>query len=129
MALSGVIQAFLVLVIVLMYSATVWKSMDAYFRDEFKKHLAQENEKLRKLRQDKMLITKEKATIEQEVQGSMGDIKIKEEIIRGQENKGGCKKEGMPANKYKNQEEEEEYLDSSEVCPFTPPLDINGEGG
>uniref|UniRef100_A0A1B6IS92 Selenoprotein S n=1 Tax=Homalodisca liturata TaxID=320908 RepID=A0A1B6IS92_9HEMI len=129
MALSGVIQGFLILVVVLMYSASVWKSMDAYFRDEFKKHLAQENERIRKLRQDKNLMMDEKSKFEHEIQDNPVDITKIEETLRGQEEHEGCKREEMPSNKYRNQEEGDECLDSGDVCPFTPPTDMFNEGG
>uniref|UniRef100_A0A1B6GV99 Uncharacterized protein n=1 Tax=Cuerna arida TaxID=1464854 RepID=A0A1B6GV99_9HEMI len=124
MALVGVIQGFLILVVVLMYSASVWKSMDAYFRDEFKKHLAQENERIRKLRQDRVLMMDEKSKFEQEIQDYPVDIKKIEETLRGQEDHEGCKREEMPSTKYRNLEEDDECFDSSDVCPFTPPTDV-----
>lgn len=41
-----------------------------------------------------------------------------------------CTEEKKPENKYTSQEEiEEDYLDDGDICPFTPPTDINAVGG
>jgi hypothetical protein len=50
--LIGIFRGGFVVVILLWYSACVWRAMDGYFRDEFKKYLENEYEQNKHLKED-----------------------------------------------------------------------------
>lgn len=133
MALSGILQSFFILVIVLLYTATVWRSLDSYFKEEFKKHLAKDYKSIQKLKRNRLEMAKESIETNNVLDALDGvNSKLTEETMQklSAEIPSGCKEEKNPENKYTNQEEiEEDCLDEGDICPFTPPTDIHAVGG
>lgn len=133
MALSGVLQSFFILVIVLLYTATVWRSLDSYFKDEFKKHLEKDYKSIQKLKQNRLEVAKESIETNKVLDALDGvKSKLTDDPIQklSAEIPSSCKEEKNPVKKYTSQEGiEEDCLDEGDVCPFTPPTDINAVGG
>jgi hypothetical protein len=50
--LIGIFRGGFMIVVVLWYSVSVWRAMDGYFRDEFKKYLEKEYEQNKHLKED-----------------------------------------------------------------------------
>lgn len=133
MALSGILQSFFILVIVLLYTATVWRSLDSYFKEEFKKHLEKDYKSIQKLKRNRLEMAKESIETHKVLDALDGvNSKLTEETMQklSAEIPSDCKEEKNPENKYTNQEEiGEDCLDDGDICPFTPPTDINAVGG
>lgn len=117
MALGGIVQSLLILVIVLMYTAMVWKSLDQYFRDEFKKHLELDYRSIEKLKKAQNVHTK--AQLEN-AHSEIEKKKTVEDTEQQHEKTHGCRQENMPADKYKNQDDILKDSLDTEVCSFDP---------